>query len=166
MSDDTVNLQELLDKPLGEFPDMPDLPAQKHFYGKLTGEVTPGHSRNKGTPFFKFGIKLTDPGNDVTQADLAAMRDLGFSLADYEAGADFYLTPGAMKMLRRFLGSLGFPVESVGTRATMKLDAEGYPTEATKDVFRGLDVLIRTPAAGTNGRVYLQNVEQIAGVKR
>lgn len=162
---ETPNLAELLDKPLGDFPDLPDLPGQRWFYGKLTGEVEPGHSRQKATPFFKFGVKVTDPGQDVTAAELDKIKSAGFALADYEAGATFYLTPDAMKMLRRFLTSLGFP-ENVSFRANMKLDADGNPTAETAEVFRDKDVMFRTQAATDQGRVYINNVDQIAGVKR
>ena len=165
MSDnDPVNLQELLDKPMGDFPDLPDLPGQKHFYGKITG-VTAGKSTQRKTPLYNFAVRLTDPGSDVTPEDLAKIRETGFAISDYECSANFYLTPNAMKMLRRFLETMGFSL-SVTTRVHMKLDKDGLPTMETQEVFRGRDVLIKTQAPADNGRVYLSNVDTIAGVSR
>lgn len=162
MSDDPINLIELLNKPLSDFPDLPNLPGQKWFYGKLTG-VEAQHSRQKQTPFYHFSIRITDPGKDVTQAELAAITNAGFSLADYEAGANFYVTPNAMKMLRRFLSSLGFP-ENASFVEALALDPEtGNPTAATQEKIRGRDVMFRTPQADDQKRVYLNNVDMISG---
>lgn len=163
MSDDPVNLIELLNKPLSDFPDLPNLPGSKWFYGKLTGEITAEHSRQKSTPFYHIGLRITDPGKDVTASELKSIADAGFSLADYEAGANFYVTPNAMKMLRRFLTSLGFPENSSFVEA-LALDPEtGNPTAETKDKLRGRDVMFRTPTADDQNRVYLNNVDMISG---
>ena len=162
---ETVDLRDLLNKPLSDFPDLPDLPAGKHFYGKLIG-IKADHSRDKKTPFFNFSVRLTDPGEDVTDVEKNAITNAGFSLADYQCGANFYLTPNAMRILRRFLSSLGFP-DSASFREALSLDPEtGNPTPESVEKIRGLDVLVKLPAAGDNGRVYLQNVDRIDGVKR
>jgi hypothetical protein len=158
---DPVNLIELLNKPMSDFPDLPNLPGQKWFYGKLTG-VAASHSRQKQTPLYDFGIRITDPGKDVTTADLAVITSKGFSLADYEAHALFYVTPNAMKMLRRFLTSLGF-AESVSFVEALGLDQNGNPTAATQEKIRGRDVIFRTPAADDQKRVFLSNVDMISG---
>jgi hypothetical protein len=68
-----------------------------------------------------------------------------------------------MKILRRFLETLGFS-PAVSIRANMKIDTDGNPTAETQDVFRDRDVIIRTPEAADNGKVYLQNVDSMAGV--
>jgi hypothetical protein len=159
---DPVNIAELLKKPMADFPDLPNLPGQKWFYGKLTGEIDAQHSRTNATPFYHIGIRITDPGKDVTPADLEPITAAGFSLADYDAGANFYVTPNAMKMLRRFLGSLGFP-ENVSFLEALKLDDNGNPTAATKEVLRGRDVIFRTPAADDQKRVFINSVDMLSG---
>ena len=165
MSDDPINLQELLDKSSLDFPDMPSLPEKKTFFGKLTGEVTAGHSKEKKTPFFHFGIKLTDAGKDVTPTDLAAVTAAGFSLGDYSCGVDYYLTPNAMVMFRRFCDSIGLdPNKSF--REKLKLAQDGNPTSDTVELLRGIDVMCVTPEKGTNGRVYAANMDMVAGVKQ
>lgn len=160
----TPDLLELLKKPMSEFPDLPNLPPKKHFYGKLTG-VSAGLSSQKQTPFYNFKIRVTDAGKDVTETDLQAISDAGFSLADYEAGANFYLTQSALKMLRAFLTSLGFP-PNVSFYDNLKLDEVGNPTTDTQEAIRGLDVMFQIPDPGDNGRVYLGNVNNCIGVDR
>lgn len=160
---DPIDLRDLLNKPASDFPDMPDLPGAKTFYGKLI-DVVADHSRQKQTPLFRFGVRLTDPGSDVTEAELAKIKDAGFSLADYQYSADFYLTPNAMRMFRRFTESLGFPT-NVPFAEMLKLDDNCNPTEATKELIRGRDVIVRTPPMDDKGRVY-NRADSIAGVKR
>jgi hypothetical protein len=157
-----VNLVDLLGKPMSDFPDLPNLPGMKWFYGKLL-DVTADHSSQKKTPLYDFSIRITDPGKDVSAAELKAVTDAGFSLADYEAHAKFYLTPNALKMLRRFVTSLGFP-PSVSFIEALALDpATGNPTAETKEKILGRDVMFRTPAADDQGRVYLSNVDMVTG---
>lgn len=167
-NDEVVNFRDLLNQPMSDFPDMPDLPPQKTFYGKLIS-MTADRSREKQTPFFHFDVRLTDPGRDVDEASLKKLSDAGFSLADYPVGANFYLTQRAMTMFRRFVVSLGFsPNESFAEALKLNPDS-GEPTPATQDIIRGLDVMIKTPPMAENGRVYTMNVSsegQISGVKR
>lgn len=167
MSDEAqVDFRDLLRKPKSEFPDMPDLPAKKTFYGKLI-KVGAGHSKNKGTPLFHFDIRLTDPGKDVTAGEMKKVSDAGFSLADYQAGVDFYLVPGfPMRLLRRFVNTLGFGNDATSIFEDLKLDAACNPTDATQDLIRGRDVMVVTPAANDRGQVYVQNCDQVAGVSR
>lgn len=164
MSDDTIDLRDLLNRPLSDFPDRPNLPGGKHFYGKITNFAAT-HSRVKGTPGYHVGVRITDPGQDVTEAEKTKIADAGFSLADYEAGSDFWLTPNSMVFLRRFMNSLGFP-EGASLTQALSLDENGNPTPETIDKLRGLDVLIKTPPADDQGRVFLNNVDTISGVKR
>lgn len=160
---DTVSLRDLLEAPMSEFPDLPDLPPKKTFYGKLAG-MSSGHSSQKGTPLFHVEVRLTDAGNDVPPAWLEELKRLGLSLSDYSPFRDFFLTPGSMKFFRRFSDSLGFdPNKNV--RENFKLDENYNPTAETQDLIRGRDVLCITQAAGDNGRVFL-NLDSIAGVKR
>lgn len=163
MSDDVLDLRDLLSKPGSDFPDLPDLPPAKTFFGKLLG-VTADHSSVKKTPFFRFDIRLTDPGADVTEADLKPVKEGGFSLADYTFNADFYLTPNAMKMLRRFNDSLGFP-SNVPIAELMKLDDNCNPTQETQELYRGRDVIVRTGPKDDKGRVY-NRADSCAGTKR
>lgn len=164
MSDDALNLRELLGKPASDFPDLPDLPAKKTFYGKLIG-IGADTSSQKQTPLFRASVRLTDPGKDVTEDDLKAMREGGFSLADYETFAEFYLTPNAMKIFRRFLESLNFPM-NVRLAEMLKLNPENLnPTDETQELFRGRDVICRTGDKDDKGRVY-RRLDSIAGVKR
>jgi hypothetical protein len=166
MSDnnETYDPRDLLSQPLSDFPDMPDLPAGKHFYGKLLG-VKADRSTVKKTPLFDFAVRLTDPGEDVTEAEKAAIASSGCGLGDYTCGAKFYITPAAMTMFRRFLISLGFS-ESLSFKEQLSLDKDCNPTSETIDKIRGLDVIIKTPLpAGDNKRVFLNNVDTISGVK-
>lgn len=164
MSDSTIDLRDLLSKPLSDFPDRPNLPGGKHFYGKIIGIGTT-HSKVKGTPGYHVAVRLTDPGQDVTEAEKAKIADAGFNIADYEVGSDFWITPGSMTFLRRFLISLGFP-ENASFMENLSLDPHGNPTPETVEKVRGLDVIIRTPPADDQGRVFLNNVDSISGVKR
>jgi hypothetical protein len=160
--ENTPDLLELLKKPMSEFPDLPNLPAKKHFYGKLLG-MTAGHAKT-GVPFYNFAIRITDPGKDVTPAELAEINALGFTLSDYQVGSNFYLTQNALKMLRAFLTSLGFP-PNVSFYDNLKLDEVGNPTSDTQEAIRGMDVMFQTPDKGDNNRVYLGNVDNLTGVK-
>lgn len=161
---DPVNLQELLDTTDADYPDRPDLPEKKTFFGKLTGEIKADISQNKKTPFYHLGIRLTDPGKDVTPEEMSAITQAGFNLSDYEAGVDFYLTPKAMVMFRRFCESIGLdPTKTY--RDKLKLDKNGNPTSETAELLRGIDVMCQTPPKGDNGRVYIQNMNMVSGVK-
>lgn len=163
MSENPIDIRELLDVPMSEFPDMPDLPGGKHFYGKLLS-VSASRSREKQTPFFHFAVRLTDPGDDVPREALKTISDAGFSIGDYQVGADFYITPNKFtrQMLRRFLTSLGFS-ENMTFFECLKLAPDGNPTSESQDVVRGLDVVVRIPQPDENGRIYLNNVDMIAG---
>lgn len=159
---DPINLQELLDSKDEDYPDRPELPEKCTFYGKLTGEIKADLSKNKQTPYYHIGIKLTDPDKSVPAAAMKAITDAGFNLSDYEAGVDFYLTPKSMVMFRRFCQSIGLPVDQT-YREKLKLDAKGNPTKDTMDVLRDIDVVCRTPAKGDNGRVYILNMDMVSG---
>lgn len=152
MADEQVDFRDLLAKPLGDFPDRPSLPGLKTFYGKLVS-VSAGLSSQKKTPFFRFDARLTDGGKDVRKEDLNQIVASGFSLADYEVWAEFYLTPGAMPMLRSFLETLGFN-GSTTFKEALKLNDQGEPTADSQEAIRGLDIVCRTQAPGDNGRVY------------
>jgi hypothetical protein len=168
MADAPVDFRDLLKQPMSDFPDMPDLPPAKTFYGKLIG-MNADASSVKGTPFFHFDVRLTDPGKDVDEAMLKKIVDAGFSLADYTVGANFYLTPRAMTMFRRFVTSLGFSPNISFHEALRLNDETGEPTAETLEVIRGLDVMIKTPPMAENGRVYANNVTSdgmISGTKR
>lgn len=167
MSDNTsdpINLQELLDSHDSDYPDRPELPEKKTFFGALTGEIRADLSKNKGTPFYHIGIRLTDPGKDVSASELSAITNAGFNLSDYEAGVDFYLTPKSMVMFRRFCESIGLD-PNLSYREKLKLDERGNPTNETVEVLRDIPVVCRTPARGDNGRVYIQNMDMVSGVK-
>ena len=164
MSDNPTDLRELLGKPMSDFPDLPNLPGQKWFYGKLLS-MSAGHSSKKMTPLYRFTLRITDPGKDVTSAELKAVADAGFSLADYDVGADFYLTPNAMKMFRRLVTSLGFS-ENLSFIEALSLDDDCNPTQQTQEKIRGLDVMFRTPPADDQGRVFLNHVDMLTGVKK
>lgn len=152
MADEPVDFRDLLAKPLGDFPDRPSLPGNKTFFGKLVS-IGAGVSSQKGTPFFRFDARLTDGGQDVKKSDLDAIVAAGFGLGDYDVWAEFYLTPGAMPMLRSFLESIGFSGSSTFKEA-LKLNDSGEPTAESQDAIRGLDIICRTQAPGDNGRVY------------
>lgn len=153
MADDT-DYRDLLNQPLGDFPDRPSLPPQRNFYGKLVG-VSSGVTTQKGTPFLRFDVRLTDAGKDVRADELAAITAAGFSLADYDVWSEFYLTKNAMPMLRGFLNSLGFNANEQTFVELLGLDRQtGEPTQNSQDIVRGLDVIARTGEKGDNGRVY------------
>lgn len=165
MSDasDPIDLRDLLNKPLGDYPDRPNLPGAKTFFGKLV-KVETDHSRQKKTPLFRFFARLTDPGKDVTQAEMKAVADAGFSLADYEVFAEYYVTPNAMPIFRRFVESLGFP-PNVTFVESLKLDENCNPTQETQELIRGKDVICRTQAPDDQGRVFAR-LDSIQGTKR
>jgi len=164
MSDDALDLRELLGKPSAEYPDLPDLPPTATFYGKLINVET-GLSQKKGTPYFRFNVRLTDPGKDVPEASLDSVKASGFSLADFNVYADMWLTANAMRQFRRFLDSLGFPT-NVRMDEMLKLNPENFnPTDETQELFRGRDVLVRTGAMSERGTVF-RNLDSIAGIKR
>jgi hypothetical protein len=160
---EALSLRDLLEKPSTDFPDTPDLPGGKTFFGKLL-DMSSGFSRNKGTPHFRFNIRLTDPGKDVPVDWLDNLKKLGLSLGDYNTYQDFYLTPNAMKIFSRFSDSLGFDPNK-STRERFKLDENYNPTAETQDLIRGREVICTTQAKGDNGRVFL-NLDRIAGIKR
>jgi hypothetical protein len=162
MADEPVDFRDLLSKPLGDFPDRPNLPGAKSFYGKLLS-LGAGVSAQKGTPHFRFTVRLTDGGQDVKSTDLEKIAAAGFSLADYEVYSDFWLTPNSMPMLRSFLVSLGFP-ENATFKEVLKLNDFGEPTSDSQEAIRGLDVIVRTQNADENGRVYAK-LDRIAGKK-
>lgn len=165
---ETTNFLDLLQRPLSDFPDRPNLPGAKYFYGKLVS-VEAGASEQKETPMLLFKVKLTDPGQDVPKEALDKIANLGFTLADYDVGARFYLTRGAMVFLHRFLTSLGFG-EGVTFIEALRLNpTTGEPTDDTQDLIRGMDVMVKTPPADDQGRVFLNNVSSegsIVGTKR
>lgn len=166
-TDDVADFRELLNQPMSDFPDLPDLPPSVTFFGKLIG-MGAGFSSQKKTPLFHFDVRLTDPGKDVPPDALKKITDAGFSLADYTVGADFYLTKNAMKMFRRFVTSLGFSVNA-SFRDALYLAEDGSPTSETQERVRGLDVIIKTPPMTENGRVYTNNVASegtISGTSR
>lgn len=165
MSDTPINLQELLDTTDSDYPDRPELPEKKTFFGKLTGEIKADVSKEKKTPFYHLGIRLTDPGKDVTPDEMKAITDAGFNLSDYDAGADYYLTPKSMVMFRRFCQSIGLDPNKT-YREKLKLDTNGNPTSETVEILRGIDVMCQTPPKGDNGRVYIANMNMVSGVKK
>lgn len=164
MADETFDYRELLKQPMSNFPDRPNLPGNKTFYGKLIG-MSATVSAVKGTPGLHLDIKLTDPGSDVPREEMDMIAAAGFSLADYSVGKNFWITSNSMIFLRRFLVSLGFP-ENASFAETLKLDENGIPTAETQDVIRGLDVAVVTPFADEQGRVFLNNVENVTGMRR
>jgi len=168
MSDETLDLRELLGKSLADFPTLPDLPEKKTFYGRITG-ISAGNSTKKGTPYFDIGVRLTDPGKDVTEKDMADIKAKGFSLTDYDTYARFYLTQGGishpMYGLRPFMESLGF-ASNVRLDELLRLDPENFnPTEETQELLRGREVICRTDAANEDGKVFRQ-LNLVAGIKR
>lgn len=158
---DAVDFRDLLQKPLGDFPDRPNLPGAKTFYGKLIS-LTAGVEKT-GTPYFRFDGRLTDGGQDVKKTDLDALAAAGFSLADYEVYGKFWLTLNAMPMLRRFLESLGFNGSQSFAEA-LKLNEQGEPTVESQEVVRGLDFIGRTQPADAQGRVF-SSLDMMMGTK-
>lgn len=164
MADDTevVDFKELLQSPLSDFPDRPSLPAKSLFYGKLIG-LGAGRSSQKQTPFLQFNVRLEEPGREVPPSALNSIQAAGFSLADYDAWSEFYITKSAMPMLRGFMDSIGLGGKSFVE--ALKLDPETCaPTQESQDVVRGIDVVCYTGEKGENGRVY-GRLANIAGRK-
>lgn len=161
-NEETVDFRDLLRQPMANFPDRPNLPGGKHFYGKLT-KCSFDYSTRQGTPYLQFDARLTDPGNDVPSEAMDELAKAGLSLADYDTYSRFYLTPRAMPMLRRFLETLGFPQGNFDKQ--LKLSKQCEPTAETQEVVRGLDVLVRTQLADEQGRVF-PNLDMMIGTKR
>lgn len=158
---EALDIRELLDAPLSNFPDLPNLPGGKWFHATIIG-MEAGRSTVKGTPFFRFPCRITEPGKDVTEAEMQKVKDAGVSLADYNAGADFYLTKDAMRMFRRFLTSTGVP-ENVSVREALKLgtDINNPITPETIELVKGTPVMVKTPLPDGQGRVFTRNIEMI-----
>lgn len=164
MSDSPVNFLDLLKQPPSAHPDRPNLPGAKTFYGKIAS-MEADSSTVKHTPLYRFRCRLTDPGPDVTPEELRAITSSGFNLGDYDVFMEFYITPNAMPIFRRFYQSIGFS-DSVPYMSGLKLGEEdGIPTAETQEVIRGIDVVVRTQAADDKGRVYAR-LDSMAGVKR
>ncbi len=162
MTEETLDMRDLLHSPLSDFPDRPSLPAKALFYGKLIG-LGADRSSQKQTPFLKFSVRLTEPGREVPLSAMNAIETGGFSLSDYDVWAEFYITKPAMPMLRGFLDSIGLGGKSFVE--ALKLDPETcVPTAESQDVVRGIDVVCYTPEKGDNGRVY-GKLAMIAGRK-
>lgn len=160
-----LDLRDLLDKTSNDFPDLPDFPAEKSFFGRILS-IYADRSSQKHTPFFGIKIRLTDPGDDVPKEWMENLRASGFTLADYEPICRFYLTPAAMKMFRRFADSIGKPPQAKFFE-WLKLNPETLePTDETQELLRGTEVFCRTKPVGDNGRVYSGELNSVAGVKR
>lgn len=175
MSDSRINLRELLERPIGDFPMRPQLPGKRTFFGKITGLEASCETNQKQTPFLRFSARLTEPGKDVTAQDLEAILSSGFNLADYNVGRKFHISPTALPFLRQFLLSVGCPI-GVGFIDFLALSREYDPldpvtykdavTPETIDRIRGLDIMIQTPAPDDKGRVFANNVDVFTGVTR
>ena len=96
-----VDFKTLLNKPVTEEAKrQPSLPA-----GTYNGTVVkwePGESAQKKTPFVRFFVQLTSPGEDIEAEGL-----VGISLEKKQMRRDFFLTEDALYRLHEFLGSVG-----------------------------------------------------------
>lgn len=161
---DPVDLRDLLDKTSLDFPDRPNLPGSKYFYGRLV-KMSSILSTKKETPGYQFDIRITDPGKDVSPVDMAAIRDAGFTLADYDCNTTLWLTKAAMPRMRRFLDSLGFDPNKT-FREKLALDEKFNPTDRSQELIRGKEIMFQTPAADDQGRVFLNGVDNVTGIKK
>lgn len=170
MSDDTDLFLDFLSRPMSEFPDKPNLPANKHFYGKLVSLEMAQARNERKTPMYRFRIQITDPSPDVPRDWLDQIKNLGFSLSDFIVTADFFATFEARQFLKRFVISLGF-AENVNVGHALRLSmtggTAGMPTEESQEAIRGLEVYFQTRAPDEKGRVF-NNVDStaISGAKR
>jgi hypothetical protein len=163
MSEEPVNLRQLLEAPGTDFPTRPNLPEKKTFYGNILS-VEGSVSKNKQTPSLKFHIKITGAGKDVPKSWLDDLALKGFNLGDYDITHDMWLTPGAMPMNWETLESMGFS-KSGGFLQTLDLDKETFlPTRKTQEKIRGIAVMFQTDEA-YEGRV-MPRAAIMTGVKK
>ena len=149
--DDNVDLGELLRKPVSSFQRV-DLPAGVWFHGKLVSMEADVARNEKRTPFYRFHMRITEPGKDVPKKWLDELAATEFSLSDYDVISDFYLTGRALSALSNFVVSIGYS-PNVNVFDVFKLDSDFKPTPETQEVIRGVDVMFRFEAA-PDGRVY------------
>lgn len=84
-----VNVRDLLAMPTDQAERPKPLPPG-HYYGTITG-ISQDKSKQKGTPFIRFAIKLEGPGEDVDPESVN-----GIDWTRKELRKDYYLTPTAV----------------------------------------------------------------------
>lgn len=98
-----VDFKALLSKNVDDVKRPVPLPAGT--YQGFIGTHKFDESKNKKTPFVRFMIKLTAPGNDVDPNELD-----GIELGKREYGKDYYLTPDADYRVKDLAASCGISV--------------------------------------------------------
>lgn len=93
----------LLSKPAGTIERPKPLPAGV-YYGTV-GAHKFDESRNKKTPFVRFTINITEPGEEVASNYQEQLADVDWSKKSRPV--DFYLTDDAMFRLTEFMASIG-----------------------------------------------------------
>lgn len=104
-----VDFKALLSKPAADVKRPPALPPGT--YPGIIANYKFDESREKKTPFVRFGLKITGPGEDV---DADALQ--GIDLGKREQRRDFFLTEDAQWRLTEFMTSCGIDLsgKSIG----------------------------------------------------
>jgi hypothetical protein len=90
------NPRDLMSQPTDTFVKPPPLPAG-HYYGEIVGHKL-DKSRQKQTNFVAFEVKINGASEDVEASEV---EDIDFS--NIRKTINYYITPGAMWRLRKFL---------------------------------------------------------------
>lgn len=99
-----VDFSHILSKPVDEAKRPPLLPAGT--YHGMLGQYQLGETKSdKKTPFVRYNVQLTGPGDDIDPSDLADI-----DLSKRTLYHDFYLTEDSQFRLREFMESCGLSV--------------------------------------------------------
>jgi len=139
----------LLSKPAGQIERPKPLPVGT-YYGTIGGHLF-DESRQKKTPFVRFTVNLTEPGEEVARDYAEQLAEVDFTKK--KLNSDFYLTEDSMYRLRDFLVSLGID-DANGTRSIGEMipDALNRPVQVE---------LTQTPSSTDPETVY-NNIANIA----
>lgn len=95
----------LLAKPVGEIKKPRALPAGT-YYGLITSFAF-DESAKKKTPYVRYSVRLTSPGEDIDQSLLVDVDGNAVDVTKKLLNADFYLTEDAQYRCVEFLEKLG-----------------------------------------------------------
>jgi hypothetical protein len=141
-----VNFKELLNKTVTEEAKRPPVLPAGTFHGNVQ-KWEPGESDAKKTPYVRFLVALTGPGDDIPSDEMT-----GIDLAKRQMRRDFYLTEDALYRLHEFLSSCG-------------IDFVGRPLSQSLDETIGKDVLLTVTSKPNKNNPEAGNFNDISDMK-